>query len=99
MQGGMRMDVTEAILKRKTIRKMKPAPVERQKIEKVLEAARRAPSWGTHNPGDSLLFRIGPKYRLWQRPRAGSLKSPMPLWSLSAVVSWRPCPEKCTGRP
>ena len=44
------MDVTEAILKRRTIRKMKPTPVEREKIEKVLEAARRAPSWGNTQP-------------------------------------------------
>ena len=44
------MDVTEAILKRRSIRKMKPAPVEREKIEKVLEAARRAPSWGNTQP-------------------------------------------------
>jgi nitroreductase len=44
------MDVSEAILKRRTIRKWKPAPVEREKIEKVLEAARRAPSWGNTQP-------------------------------------------------
>jgi len=44
------MDVTEAILMRRSIRKMKPAPVEREKIEKVLEAARRAPSWGNTQP-------------------------------------------------
>ena len=44
------MDVTEAILKRRSIRKMKPAPVEREKVEKVLEAARRAPSWGNTQP-------------------------------------------------
>lgn len=44
------MDVTEAILKRRSIRNMKPDPVEKEKIEKVLEAARRAPSWGNTQP-------------------------------------------------
>jgi len=44
------MDVTEAILKRRSIRKWKPAPVEKEKIERVLEAGRRAPSWGNTQP-------------------------------------------------
>ena len=44
------MDVTEAILKRRSIRNMKPDPVDKEKIEKVLEAARRAPSWGNTQP-------------------------------------------------
>ncbi len=44
------MDVTEAILKRRSIRRMKPTPVEKEKIEKVLEAGRRAPSWGNTQP-------------------------------------------------
>lgn len=44
------MNVTEAILKRTSIRKWKPLPVEKEKIEKVLEAGRRAPSWGNTQP-------------------------------------------------
>jgi len=44
------MDVSEAILKRSSIRKWKPVPVEKEKIEKVLEAGRRAPSWGNSQP-------------------------------------------------
>jgi len=44
------MDVSKAILKRRSIRKWKPAPVEKEKIEKVLEAGRRAPSWGNTQP-------------------------------------------------
>jgi nitroreductase len=44
------MDVSEAIQKRVTIRKWKPIPVEKQKIIKVLEAGRRAPSWGNVQP-------------------------------------------------
>lgn len=44
------MDVTEAIQKRVTIRRWKEAPVEKEKIIKVLEAGRRAPSWGNVQP-------------------------------------------------
>jgi nitroreductase len=44
------MDVSEAIEKRVTIRKWKPTPVEKEKIIKVLEAGRRAPSWGNVQP-------------------------------------------------
>jgi len=44
------MDVSEAILKRTSIRKWKPVSVEKAKIEKVLEAGRRAPSWGNSQP-------------------------------------------------
>ena len=44
------MDVSEAIQKRVTIRKWKPIPVEKEKIVKVLESGRRAPSWGNVQP-------------------------------------------------
>jgi nitroreductase len=44
------MDVSEAILKRSSIRKWKPISVEKEKIEKVLDAGRRAPSWGNSQP-------------------------------------------------
>ncbi len=44
------MEVTEAIQKRVTIRKWKPVPVEKEKILRVLEAGRRAPSWGNVQP-------------------------------------------------
>jgi nitroreductase len=39
------VDVFQAIRDRRSIRKYKDAPVEREKIEQVLEAARLAPSW------------------------------------------------------
>jgi nitroreductase len=44
------MDVSEAIQRRVTIRRWKPIPVEKEKILKVLEAGRRAPSWGNVQP-------------------------------------------------
>ena len=44
------MDVSEAIRKRVTIRRWKPRPVEKEKIINVLEAGRKAPSWGNVQP-------------------------------------------------
>lgn len=44
------MDVTAAINKRCSIRKWKTTPVEKAKLDKVLEAGRRAPSWGNTQP-------------------------------------------------
>jgi nitroreductase len=44
------MDILEEIQRRVTIRRYKSAPVEREKIEKVLEAGRRSPSWGNTQP-------------------------------------------------
>jgi nitroreductase len=40
------VELLKAIKKRRSIRRFKPDPVEDEKIEKVLEAARQAPSWG-----------------------------------------------------
>lgn len=40
------MDVIEAILNRRSIRRFKPAPVPREVLEKVLDASRWAPSGG-----------------------------------------------------
>jgi nitroreductase len=44
------MDVSEAIQRRVSIRRWKSMPVEKEKIIKVLEAGRRAPSWGNVQP-------------------------------------------------
>jgi nitroreductase len=44
------MDVSEAIQRRVSIRRWKSLPVEKEKIIKVLEAGRRAPSWGNVQP-------------------------------------------------
>jgi nitroreductase len=49
-KGETTMDVSEAIQKRVTIRRWKPIPVEKEKIIKILEAGRRAPSWGNVQP-------------------------------------------------
>lgn len=44
------MELTDAIQKRATIRRWQEKPVEKEKIKRVLEAGRRAPSWGNVQP-------------------------------------------------
>jgi nitroreductase len=44
------MEVTDAIQKRVTVRQWQQKPVEKEKIIQVLEAGRRAPSWGNVQP-------------------------------------------------
>jgi nitroreductase len=44
------MELTEAIEKRCSIRNFKPDPVEKAKLERVLQSGRRAPSWGNTQP-------------------------------------------------
>jgi nitroreductase len=44
------MEVFEAILKRRSIRKYLDKPIEKEKIIKILEAARWAPSGGNRQP-------------------------------------------------
>jgi nitroreductase len=44
------MELSEAIQKRVSIRRWKSTPVAKEKITKVLEAGRRAPSWGNVQP-------------------------------------------------
>ena len=39
------MEVKEAILNRKSIRKYLPKPIEKEKLERLLETTRRAPTW------------------------------------------------------
>ena len=44
------MDVMDAILKRRSIRSFQPKPIEREKLERVLEAGRQAPSASNLQP-------------------------------------------------
>lgn len=49
------MDVAEAIGTRKSTRAFLPKPVPRAVIEKILDAARRAPSWANTQPWEFLV--------------------------------------------
>ncbi len=63
------MDVSAAILKRTSIRSWKPDPVEKDKVEKVLEAGRRAPSWGNTQPWRFIV--VQDKERIEEIAKAG----------------------------
>ncbi|MEM2142292.1 MAG: nitroreductase family protein [Candidatus Thorarchaeota archaeon] len=51
------MDVMEAILGRRSIRKYKSSPVEKEKVDKILEAARWAPSASNLQPWHFIVVR------------------------------------------
>lgn len=63
----LRMDVFEAIRTRRSIRRYENRPVEKEKLLKILEAARLAPSAANHQPS-SFIVVTDPKVR-------GSLRS------------------------
>jgi nitroreductase len=65
------MEVSDAILKRTSIRSWKPMPVEREKIEKVLEAGRRAPSWGNTQPWRFIVVQDKAKIRAIAKAAGG----------------------------
>ena len=51
------MDALEAIVTRRSTRNYKPDPVEPEKIEKILEAGRQAPSGGNNQTSHFLVIR------------------------------------------
>jgi nitroreductase len=57
------MEVSEAIQKRVTIRRWKQQPVEKEKIMRVLESGRRAPSWGNVQPWRYVVVQDSAKIR------------------------------------
>jgi len=51
------MEALEAILTRRSTRNYKPNPVEQEKLEKILEAGRRAPSGGNNQTSHFFVIR------------------------------------------
>ncbi|MEM2341392.1 MAG: nitroreductase family protein [Candidatus Bathyarchaeia archaeon] len=69
------MDVFEAIRSRRSIRSYEPTPIPRDKLEKILEAARLAPSAGNIQPWHFIVVTDSEKRRkLAKAPFAGFLK-------------------------
>jgi len=64
------MELSEAIQKRVTIRRWKQKPVEKEKIIRVLEAGRRAPSWGNVQPWRYVV--VQDKAKIQELAKAGS---------------------------
>ena len=51
------MDALEAILTRRSTRNYKPDPVDQEKLEKILDAGRQAPSGGNNQTSHFLVIR------------------------------------------
>jgi len=51
------MEVTEAILARRSIRRFKPEPLPEEHLKKILEAAQQAPSAGNKQPWQFIVVR------------------------------------------
>ena len=51
------MDALEAIVSRRSTRNYKPDPVEEEKLEKILEAGRQAPSGGNNQTSHFFVIR------------------------------------------
>jgi nitroreductase len=65
------MELSDAIQKRVTIRRWKQKPVEKGKIVRVLEAGRRAPSWGNVQPWRYVVVQNGAKIEELARSAGG----------------------------
>ena len=88
------MDVVDALNKRVTVRAFKPDPVDRAMLEKIMEAALRAPSWANTQPweiylvGGEVLNRLREAY-------LANLKNCVPRNpDLSAPKQWPPALQK-----
>ena len=58
------MKALEAILTRRSTRNYRPDPVEQEKLDQILEAARQAPSGGNNQTNHFLVFAT------WRRSRS-----------------------------
>ena len=88
------MDVIDALNKRVTVRAFKPDPIDRQTLEKIIEAALRAPSWANTQPwqiylaGGDVLDRLREAY-------LANLKNCVPRNpDLAAPKQWPPVLQK-----
>jgi nitroreductase len=82
---GFHMEVTDALKRRYTVRAFKPDPVDRNTLEKIMEAALKAPSWANTQPweiyiaGGEVLNRLREAYVAKLRnciPRQPDLAAP-----------------------
>jgi nitroreductase len=88
------MDIIDALNSRFTVRAFKPDPIDRNTLEKVMEAALRAPSWANTQPweiylaGGEVLNRLRDAY-------VENLKNCVPRnLDLAAPAEWPPALQK-----
>jgi nitroreductase len=72
------MDLTEAILSRKSIRAFKPDPIPRKVLEEILESAIRAPSWGNTQPWEFFIVDGGKLQELKEAFTNLAMEAPRP---------------------
>lgn len=73
------MDVFEAIQERRSIRAYQDTPVPREKLEKILEAARLAPSAGNVEPWHFIAVTDREKRKIFSKDRAAKFLSEAPV--------------------
>jgi len=73
------MDVFDAIQERRSIRAYQDTPVPREKLEKILEAARLAPSAGNVEPWHFIVVTDGEKRKLLSKGRYAKFCAEAPV--------------------
>ena len=71
--GGTSLDVEDAILSRRSVRAFLARPVARETVERILDAARRAPSGTNMQPWKVRVVTGEPKRRLSEAVRSAYL--------------------------
>src|SRR5690606_4290161 len=87
--GGREMDVFEAIERRRSIKRFSPGPVSREEIERLLDAAVRAPNHRMTEPWGFIV--LGPEARrqyadLRARSKAADVADPAQAEAIAAKV-------------
>ena len=74
------MDFLELVRSRYSVRSYQPRPVEQDKLDRILEAVRLAPSGSNRQPWKFVVVRDEEVRRRWWQPAATSSTSPRPRW-------------------
>lgn len=82
MLEGQKIDAMEAILTRRSTRYYKPDPIEHEKIEQILDAARQTPSGG-NNPSNHFMVICNQETL---RNLAVMAEKPSPKWRSSKTL-------------
>lgn len=94
------MEMSDMILKRRSIRKWKPKPVEREKLEKILEVGRRAPSASNVQPWRFIVVQDKTKISKFVEL---AFKQPVIATAPVVIICWgrpqRIFLRNCAGKP
>ena len=91
------MNIIDVLNSRYTCRAFKPEQVSKQKVQGIIEAAIRAPSWGNTQPWEIYIAGGEPLERL-RKAYLANLKNSVPRTpDLPRPESWPPAHQKRTG--